>query len=78
MVPIVGVTVVETAEQAAAVEAAQQTVVETQSNTSFGLDFPSLFDPPSVAEQPTIGDPVTSGGDPASIGRNRAVNDEEE
>lgn len=75
--PIVGVTVVQTATQAAGVEAAQQAVAQEQTNTSFGLDFPSLYDPPGVAEQSTINDPVTSGGDPASNGQTRTEDDEE-
>lgn len=76
--PVVGVSVVSTTQQAAAVQAAQQAVEQSQSNTTFGLDFPSLFNPPSVAEQASINDPVSSGGDPAGFGPTRTENDEEE
>jgi len=47
---------------------AAQAVAQAQADTSFGLDFPNLFNPPAVSEQAQVTDPVTSGGDSASTG----------
>ena len=66
--PIVGISVVETAQTTAATQAAQQAIEQTEADSSFGMDFPGMFNPPAVSEQGTVNDPVTSGGDSAVYG----------
>ncbi len=65
---IVGVTVVETAEEEEAVEEAQKAVDQAEKEAAFGMEFPQLLQPPVVSEQGTVNDPVTSGGDSVASG----------
>ncbi|MXO88181.1 hypothetical protein GRI32_05450, partial [Altererythrobacter aestuarii] len=46
--------------------AAAALVEEADTETSFGMDFPKMFNPPAVSEQGLVTDAVTSGGDSAT------------
>lgn len=71
-VPITNSTYVETPIPVASNPVAEQ----SETNASFGLDFPNLFNPPSVAEQGSVNDPVTSGGDSATYSQQAEDEDE--
>ena len=48
--------------------AASEPLGRPASDDYFGFDFPQLLAPPPVGDQGVITDPVTSGGDSATLG----------
>lgn len=53
-----------------------EVVEQSETDSEFGVDFPGLFNAPSVQDQSTVREPVTSGGDAANYADNNS--DEEE
>ena len=53
-----------------------EVVEQSEADAEFGVDFPGLFNPPSVQDDSVVREPVTSGGDAANYAQNNS--DEEE